>query len=187
MNISSGEAAKALQEIEASRNAMRYALRNHRGHLHLWLWGCLWVVMSLLNWKYGQEAVATNLWISGAGLVGSFAIGIAQSQKIQSPIDRRFVGVCVMLLIFGYVVWPFFFSGIPHSYKAAYGYFTVLWMEIYMVAGLWFKNNMLWFWIGLGITASIIATILFLPALFWPLCVLFGVVLVACGCYVRYA
>ena len=37
MNISPDEAAKALNEIEASRAAMRQAIRAHRGHLYLWL------------------------------------------------------------------------------------------------------------------------------------------------------
>ena len=48
MNISPEEAARALGDIEASRAAMRTAIRTLRGHYQLWLWGGIWVVMALL-------------------------------------------------------------------------------------------------------------------------------------------
>ncbi len=187
MNLSSGEAAEALQNIEASQQAIRVALKGYRGHLYLWLWGCIWIAMALLNWRDGQAAANTNFGISAAGVVATLAIGFVQSRKIRGKVDRRFIAVCLSLLVFGYAIWPFFFGGIPHSYKAAYGYFIVIWMEIYMVAGLWFDNNLRWFWIGFAVTLAVVATLLLLPALFWPLCAGLGAALVACGFYIRFA
>jgi len=188
MNISPDEAAKALNEVEASRAAMRNAIRTHRGHLYLWLWGCIWTAMSALNWAYGQRALIWNNWISGTGLVITFIIGIAQSRQIRCRTDRRFIGVCATLLAFGYLVWPVLLGDLHsynfHSYKAAFAYFTLLWMQLYMVGGIWFGNY--WFWIGLAATAAIVGTLLLAPAFFWPATLLIGFVMLGSGLYVRY-
>jgi hypothetical protein len=183
MNISQDEAVKALQEIEASRAAMRSAIRSHRGHLYLWLWGCAWIAMSVLNWMYERRALAAMYWISGVGMLVTFAIGYFQGRQIRTRIDRRFVGVCITLLAFGYLVWPAFFGGF-HAYKAAYAYCTVLWMQLYVVAGIWFDNYLLW--IGITVTVLVLATFLLVPSLFWALTLLCGVVLLGTGFYVRF-
>ena len=151
MQISPEEAAKALQEIEASRAAMRRAILTHRGYLYLWIWGCAWVAMSLLNWAYDYRAGPADWLIVGGGVLASLGIGLFQGTRIRSRIDRRFAAVCTTLLVFGYLVWPVFF-GVPghgslaalwggfHSYKAAYGYFTVVWMQLYIIGGIWFDG-----------------------------------------------
>ena len=188
MNISPDEAAKALQEVEASRAAMRSAIRSHRGHLYLWLWGCIWIAMSTLNWVYGQRALLWNDWICGAGLVVTLIIGVAQGRQIRCRTDRRFIGVCATLLAFGYLVWPVVLGDLHsydfRSYKAAFAYFTVLWMQLYMVGGIWFGNY--WFWIGLAATAAIVGALLLAPAFFWPVTLLIGLVMLGSGLYVRY-
>jgi hypothetical protein len=194
MQISPEEAAKALQEIEASRAAMRRAILTHRGYLYLWIWGCAWVAMSLLNWAYDYRAGPADWLIVGGGVLASLGIGLFQGTRIRSRIDRRFAAVCTTLLVFGYLVWPVFF-GVPghgslaalwggfHSYKAAYGYFTVVWMQLYIIGGIWFDNFLIW--VGLVVTALVIATFVFIPALFWALTLLCGVILLGSGFYVR--
>ncbi len=188
MNISSDEASSALQEIEASRRAMRTALQAHRGHLYLWIWGVAWVVVSALNWMYEQRALRAMLWIWGAGMVATLVIGFVQGRQIRSKIDKRFIGVCVTLLAFGYFVWPTLLGDLHsydfRSYKGAYGYFTVLWMQLYMVAGIWFDNY--WFWIGLAVTVLVVGTLLIVPAFFWAVTLLLGLVLIGTGFHVRY-
>jgi hypothetical protein len=57
-------------------------------------------------------------------------------------------------------------------------------MQLYMVAGIWFDNY--WFWIGLTVTALIVAALLLAPALFWAVTLLLGLVLFGSGFYVRY-
>jgi hypothetical protein len=183
MNISQEDAETALKEIEGSRLAMRRAIRSHRGHLHLWLWGFIWIAMSALFWLDARRFQAVTLWICVAGVVGSFAIGILQNRQIRSPIDRRFAAVCAVLLLFGYAVWPVFFGGMA-SYKAAFGYCTLLWMQLYIVAGIWFDTYLLW--VGLTVTALILAGFLLVPGIFWLLTILCGAVLVGSGSYVRY-
>jgi hypothetical protein len=188
MNISPEEAAAALVDIEASRSAMRRAIMTHRGHLYLWLWGGIWIAMSALNWRYETGALHAIWWLSGGGLVATFVIATIQGRQIRSTIDKRFLGVCAVLLLFGYLVWPFLLGDLHslafRSYKGSYGYFTVLWMQLYMVAGIWFAN--FWFWIGLAVSLSVIATLLFAPALFWGVTLLFGLVLVGSGFYMRH-
>ncbi len=183
MIVSVEEAARALQEIAASRAAMRSAVRSHRGHLYLWLWGCAWIAMSALNWIYERRAMDAMIWISGAGIVATFAIAFVQGRQIRTRIDRRFVGVCLTLLAFGYLVWPAIFGGFQH-YKAAFAYFSVLWMQLYMVAGIWFDNYFLW--IGIAVTTLVLGGLLLAPALFWALTLLCGAVLLGSGFYVRY-
>jgi hypothetical protein len=96
--------------------------------------------------------------------------------------------VCAILLVFGYLVWPFLLGDLHsisfRSYKGVYAYFTVIWMQIYMVAGIWFDN--FWFWIGLSVSACLIAALIFAPAVFWAVPLLFGFVLVGSGFYIRF-
>jgi len=117
-------------------------------------------------------------------MLATLGIGFFQARQIRVTIDRRFAAVCATLLLFGYCVWPVFFLGEFHSYKAAFGYFTVLWMQLYVVAGIWFDNYLLW--IGLAVTALVVATFLIVPAFFWALTLLCGVMLLGSGFYVRY-
>jgi hypothetical protein len=182
MNISPDEAAQALREIEASRQAMRLAIRNYRGHLHLWIWGCAWVIVSILNWRYEMGAIRPMLWVWGVAGACSLGIGFTQSNRIRTRVDRRFVAVCVALLLFGYAVWPPFFGGV-HDYKGGFGYYTALWMQLYVVAGLWFGNCFLW--IGIAVTALLLGSFLFAPFLFWASTLLCGLALIGGGFYVR--
>jgi hypothetical protein len=182
MNISHEEAARALQEIASSRASMRNAVRSHRGHLYLWIWGTVWVVISL-SIRLASASPSVANWISVAGIVATVLVGFVQGQQIRSPIDRRFIAVCAALLVFGYGVWPVFMGGF-HSYQAAFGYSTLLWMQVYIVAGIWFDNY--WLWIGLGVTAIILAGFLFFPGYFWACTLLCGLTLIGSGIYVRF-
>ncbi len=183
MNITQEDAQRALQDIEASRLAMRGAIRSHRGHLFLWLWGLVWIVMSALFWADAHRFQYAATAVGVAGIIASFAIGMFQNRQIRSRIDKRFVTVCAVLLGFGYLVWPIFFGGLS-SYKAGFGYSTLLWMQLYIVAGIWFDNYLLW--VGLAVSALVVAGFLLVPGLFWALTILCGAVLVGSGFYVRY-
>jgi hypothetical protein len=93
------------------------------------------------------------------------------------------VAVCISILLFGFVAWPIVL-GPPHGYKSGFGLGTLVWMQIYIVAGIWFDNYLLW--VGIAATALILAGLVFLPGLFWACTLLAGAVLVGTGFYVRY-
>jgi hypothetical protein len=182
MNISPEEAARALQEIERSRLAMRATIRNHRGHLYLWIWGFVWITIAVHD-AIGATSASFANWLSVAGILATFVAGIAQSRQIRSPIDKRFLAVCAALLLFGYGVWPVLFGGF-HSYRAAFGYSTLIWMQLYIVAGIWFDNYFLW--LGLAVSGLILGGFIFFPAIFWVFMLLCGVTLIGTGTYVRF-
>ena len=183
VNISPEEAAEALNGIEASRRAMRSLVRAHRGHMFLWLWGGVWMASSVLNgWDERRFwfPAACLFWV---GLLATFAIAYAQRGQFRSPFDRRFLAVCATLLLFGYGVWPVLL-GWPHSAKAGYAYGTLLWMQVYVVAGIWFDNY--WLWIGIVMTALILAGFILFPGAFWVFSLLGGATMVGTGFYVRH-
>lgn len=183
VNVTPEEAAKALREVEASRVLMRSAIQAHRGHLYLWLWGSLWIITSILNWGDTTAHAALSSGLMVAGIVGSVLIGVFQGGQVRSPVNTRFVAVCVTILLFGFVAWPIVL-GPPHSYRTGFGLGTLVWMQIYIVAGLWFDNYLLW--LGIAATAIILAGLVLLPGLFWGCTLLAGAVLVGTGFYVRH-
>jgi predicted lysophospholipase L1 biosynthesis ABC-type transport system permease subunit len=183
MNISKEEAEQALRDVAASRLAMREVVRAHRGHLYLWLWGTVFIAIALLNWVFAEKYWVAGNWISAGGVVASFLIGWSQGHQIRSKVDRRFLAVCFALLAFGYGVWPVFL-GAPHSVKASYGYSLLIWMQIYVVAGIWFRNY--WLWIGLSVTALLLAGYVLFPGAFWAFSLVGGATLVGTGFYVRF-
>ncbi len=161
---------------------MRSVVRAHRGHLYLWLWGAVWIAASLLNgWDEARFWFPANC-LFWAGLAASIAIAYTQRGKIRSRFNWRFLAVCATLLVFGYVVWPVFL-GVPHTGKAAFGYGTLLWMQVYVVAGIWFDNY--WLWIGVVMSALILAGFILFPGFFWIFSVLGGATMVGTGFYVR--
>jgi hypothetical protein len=182
VNISPEEAARALHEIEASRTAMRVTIRAHRGHLFLWIWGCVWIAIALHD-GFAVPKVSFANWVSAAGIVATVIVGFVQGGQIRSPINKRFIAVCVTLLLFGYGVWPVIFGGF-HSYQAAFGYSTLIWMQLYIVAGIWFNNY--WLWVGIAVSALILAGFIFFPAIFWVFMLLCGLTTVCTGIYVRF-
>jgi hypothetical protein len=182
MKISPEEAARSLQEIETSRAAMRTTIRSHRGHLFLWIWGCVWIVIALHDALAPTSPAFAN-WVSIAGVAATIIAGFLQGRQIRGKTDKRFLAVCASLLLFGYGVWPTIFGGF-HSYQAAFGYSTLLWMQLYIVAGIWFNNY--WLWVGISVSALILAGFIFFPAIFWLFMLLCGLTLIGTGVYVRF-
>jgi len=182
MNVSQEEAARSLQEIEASRTAMRSVVRAHRGHLYLWIWGAVWIAISLVNWLGSPRSGTPSNWLAAAGVVATVAVIFFQRMRVRSRVNMRFLGVCVTILAFSYGVWPLLL-GLPHTARAAFGYSTLVWMQLYVVAGIWFDNYLLW--LGVAVTALLLAGFIFFPAFFWIWSLLGGATLLGTGFYVR--
>jgi hypothetical protein len=123
------------------------------------------------------------------GIAVSVGIGFVQSRHVRAPIDRRFLAALAALLAFGYFVFPFVlapaFNSPPNSFIRIFAYFWLLWMQVYILAGLWFDNYLLW--IGILVTCAILLGVFLFSAVFWLWLAVFGAVpLILSGFYVRY-
>jgi hypothetical protein len=183
MNISPEEAARALGEIEASRAAMRTAVRGFRGHYYLWLWGGIWMAMALRAEFRALPGLRMNHWLIYPGIAATFLIMLSQGTKIRSPINKRFLGVLAAIVVFSFV-WPMVLGHSANG-KSGFAYGVLVPMFCYIVAGIWFDCYYL-LWVGLLISALILASLFFFPAFFWWSVVLCGGALVGTGFYVRY-
>lgn len=181
--ITPDEAARALQAVAASQAAMRSAIRAHRGHCYLWLWGGIWMVMALLAQLRGLQGLRWFPWLGLAGFVASVAIGMIQGNRIRLPVDRRFLWVLLATLLFG-LAWGAVL-GIPRRAEAVFAFIGLLVAQSYLIAGLWFDSYLLW--LGLAVAAAMLVGLFVFPAFFWIWIAVFGGgVLIATGFYVRY-
>ena len=165
-SISSDDAHRALRAIDESREAMRLAVRAHRGHLHLWLWGAIWIAMALTAHFNGEQATRFFPLFALAGALASMAIGTYQSRQIRVPIDKRFLAALACLLAFG-LLWPLVLgiAGAPSADIRIFAFFALLVMQLYVLAGIWFDSYLLV--IGLGVSALILTGLFAFPEIFW--------------------
>jgi hypothetical protein len=164
--VSPDDATRALREIDDSRAAMRRAIRAHRGHLHLWLWGSIWIAMALTMHGSGERG---SRWLPVfvlPGVIASVAIGIYQARQIRVPIDRRFVGALLCVVGFG-VVWGAIFGVFrpPVEDVRLFAFIALLVMQLYVLAGIWFDNYLLA--IGLLVSVLILVGLFVVPEIFW--------------------
>ena len=164
--ISPDDAHCALRAVDESREAMRRAVRAHRGHLHLWLWGAIWIAMALTVHIYGERATRFFPFFVLPGVIASTAIGIYQGRQIRAPIDKRFLAALACLLAFG-ALWPFVLGlgDSPSANIRIFAFFALLVMQLYVLAGIWFDNFLLA--IGLGVSALILTGLFAFPEIFW--------------------
>ena len=124
-----------------------------------------------------------GLILFGAGLaLLSYVLEVFGEHALSAAEILGLLFVSIALL-FGYGVWPVFMGGF-HSFQAAFGYGCLLWMQVYIVGGIWFDNY--WLWVGLVVGAIILVGFLFLPAYFWACTMLCGFTFMGTGFYVRY-
>lgn len=177
------DAGVLLAEIEAGRAAMRRAIREHRGHYHLWLWGAAWIAMPLTAQVGGDGATRYFPWICAVGGLLSFLIGFTQSRQIRRPTNRRFVAAIAMLWAFA-AIFPLVLRASVDA-RSLYAYGCLVAMQSYVVAGLWTDSYLLW--VGLLVSALILLGLFAFPAVFWWWMAGFGGgTLVLTGVYVRH-
>jgi hypothetical protein len=166
---------------------MRTAIRAYCGHWYLWLWGVIWLGMASLGQFLGIAAVPFINGLAAIGIAASILIGFVQSGQIRAPLDRRFLTALGALILFGYFVWPVVL-GPPHRSDALIrfsAYYSLVPMQAYILAGIWFDNFLLW--VGVLISISILLGLFAFSAIFWLWIAVFGAApLILSGFYVRY-
>jgi hypothetical protein len=182
-NLSPQEAGALLADIETARGQMRRVIREHRGHYYLWIWGAAWIAMPLTAQLGGDHAAHFFPWICGLGGILSVLVGISQNRQIRRPTSGRLVAV--MVAIWGFAaLFPFVLRA-PPDVRTLYAYGCLIAMQTYVVAGLWTDTYLLW--IGLTVTALILAGVFLFPTLFWIWMAVFGGgTLLLTGFYVRH-
>ena len=172
-----------LADIEDARASMRRAIRDHRGHLHLWIWGGTWIAMPLLAHFRGDQAARYFPWICLVGGVLSGAAGFTQSRQIRRPSNGRFIAVMAMVWVFA-ALFPFVLRA-PADPRSIYAYLCLVAMLTYVIAGLWTDTYLLW--VGLIVTALVLAGVFLFPGIFWLWMAVFGGgTLVLTGFYVKH-
>jgi hypothetical protein len=183
MQLSPEEAARALAAIQTSRDAMRSAIRAHRGHYYLWIWGSIWTGMALIAEFRGQAGVHLFPWLCAAGVVGSLVLGFIQGSQIRMPVDKRFLGVLATVIVFS-AIWPMVLRAQP-SDQAIFAYLGLVTMLCYVITGIWFDTYLLW--LGLLMTVLILVGLFCFAAFFWWWIAIFGGgTLIVTGFYIRY-
>jgi hypothetical protein len=181
--ISPQEAGALLADVESARAAMRHAIRAHRGHFHLWIWGVAWTIMPLLAYFRGDDAARFFPFICVAGGVLSIIVGFTQQRQIRRPPNGRFAAVMITVWLFA-ALFPFVLH-VPFNPRTLYAYCCLVAMQTYVIAGLWTDSYLLW--VGITVTALILAGVYFFPAIFWLWMAVFGGgSLVLTGFYVRH-
>jgi len=184
MNLTKSEAEAALIAIVRSQEALRHAFRAHHGHLHLWLWGAIWIAMAMTAHWGGTAAIENTFpYIALAGGLVSGLIGWWQRQAVRVPVDRRFLGVVLALVLFA-GIWPLVLR--PNvSHETIFTFISLLVAQIYVVAGIWFDSYLLW--LGLILAALMIIGLCFFLPIFWIwVAVCGGGALLLGGTYVRF-
>jgi hypothetical protein len=164
--VSREEASRALREIDQSREAIRRAIRAHRGHFHLWLWGAIWIAMALAAHFYGQRATRSFPFFVLPGVIASTVIGIYQGRQIRAPFDKRFLAALACMLVFG-LLWPVILGGPrpPSADIRLFAFIALLAMQVYVLAGIWFDSYLLT--IGLVVSVLILIGLFVFPQIFW--------------------
>jgi hypothetical protein len=184
-DLSPQEASALLADIENARATMRRAIREHRGHYHLWIWGAAWIAMPLSAYFYGDYAARYFPVICAVGGVLSFITGFTQTQQIRRPANGRFVAVMVTVWCFA-ALFPFVLRVPLDSPRHIYAYCCLVAMQTYVIAGLWTDTYLLW--LGLLVTALVLAGVFLFPGFFWLWMAIFGGgTLVLTGFYVRHS
>ena len=183
MDLTPQDAARTLAEVEQARTAMRRAIRAHRGHFYLWIWGATWIAMPLTAHFLGDNAVRYFGLICVPGTSASIAVGLAQRRQVSGAGSQRLFGVLAAILGFA-ALFPFVLHGQTDA-RGYYAYACLAAMQGYVVVGLWADTYL--FWLGLFVTAMILVGLFLLPGIFWLwMAACAGGPLLLTGFYVRH-
>src|SRR3569833_3023076 len=184
-SISASDAERALGEIALSRARMHEVIRLHHGHAYLWLWGLITVINCGGTHVFGAERMqTTTIGMNLFGMVASIGIALWRSRRIRVRTDRRFVAAATLITLVHLFVIPEVI-GWPQDPRRAFIYVMLFWTEIYVLAGIWCSNYLVWSG-ALCIAFGLLWLFVF-SSVFWLWCAItIGGTLIVSGFYVRF-
>ena len=135
--------------------------------LYLWLWGAVWIAMALLV-QFSRPARVR--FLSLVDFSGHASVlrdrGFPEQPRFVCRSTSASSARWRAILGFG-ILWPIVLGGAGHSPNdiRTFAFICLLVMQIYVLAGIWFDNYLLF--IGLLVSALILIGLLFFADIFW--------------------
>lgn len=181
MAIQPQDAAASLSDVEAIQRRTREAVRYSYASTYQIMWGVLVGAGYLAEYAHPATAIYTWLAVIVLGIGGGAAIRLWRARLSGRPADWRVVYGQIALIAFGFL-WTLVLTDATARQAAA------LWPTFYMFAmvlfGIWVGR----FFIGLGLTVTVLVAIGYLWAGSWflpAMAVVVGGGLIASGLYLR--
>lgn len=153
MNIDSGQAASALEEIEAISRKVRQSIFYRRASLNMVLWGALVFAGYLVNFAAPRQSSHAWLAVYGLGVAGSAAIGAFNRTKGSRPsFDWRLLSTVVLFFGFGFLCTQTLGEFGPRQLSA---FWPIYFMLPFAIVGLWAARGFVV--IGLSVAALTLA------------------------------
>lgn len=176
------QAADALGEIEALRQATRRSLAYRLASAKLILWGAIVAAADLMTWLTPAQAARIWIALTAVGVIGSAILGRRLARNGYGPVWRIFAGFA-LFFAFG----AFWSVVIGHfNGRQMLAFWPTLVMFGYCLAGLWLGRV----YIVLGLAVAVLVVIGYValgPAYPLYLAVVNGGGLVLCGFWMRQA
>jgi hypothetical protein len=149
MNIDSGEAASALDEIDAMSRKARQSIFYRRASLNMVLWGALVFIGYIVNFVAPRQAPRAWLAVYGLGMAGSAAIGaFNRAGRSRQSFDWRLLSTFVLFFGFGFLCTLTLGDFSPRQLSA---FWPIYFMLPFAIVGLWAARAFVV--IGLGVAA----------------------------------
>ncbi len=182
MNVTRDEAREALDAVREVEQRARRSIGLAGGGPILMIWGGVWLIGYLGGHFLGYPRSGW-LWLAVdvLGLIGTLIVVSRVSQRVRDPFGPR-IGLLWLFLI-SYGVFWIWLSKPPNGEEVGLMAATLA-MFGYVVLGLWI--DLVFLWIGLGVTALAIGFYLLIPEGFdlW-MGLLGGGALILSGAYIQ--
>jgi len=168
--VSAREAMEALAAVREVERRTKHAISASGGGRIVTVWGFVWVV-GFLSSHFLQGYPLGWIWF-GLNIVGAVAtvwIVARTARRVRDPVGPRIGALWLAIVGYG-MVWVVLSAPLTGLQVGAL--LSSIAMFGYVVMGLWLDRAFLW--IGLSVTAAIVAGYFLLPAIFGLWMAVFG-------------
>lgn len=182
MNVSPEEARSALDAIREVEQRARHAIRLAGGGPILMIWGVAWLVGNLGSaLLHGSEKGMLWTVVNSLGVISTGFVVARLGRRVRNPVGPRIALLWFFLFLYGFMwIW----KASPERASDIGFFASTIAMFGYVVLGLWI--DLLFMWIGLGVTALTVVIYLLAPEYFELLMgILGGSALFLSGAYIQ--